>query len=240
MRYDTSKQSKSKYGLCILFLIIGLAHSFSNSRSQCTPRSFTQIALFNFGGAASGGAAKIPSSTNDRDNQAINAVKLAIEKPRDSSFPLIECEFPALAALNKLGDGSLRSTIEAENANIAFASKLVNGISPPLFGPKVTLVISSATSKSFLDKAKKVKGATVCSLKDGLPELSPDDVCVFLTPSSRNDYEAAKSLAGSRAAKAIVVVNGFAKVSRIPYLVNKLYLSGTRTRTQHEHTDDAK
>lgn len=211
MRYDTSKQSKSKYGLCILFLIIGLAHSFSNPRSQCTPRSSTQIALFNFGGAASGGAAKIPSSTNDRDNQAINAVKSAIEKPRDSSFPLIECEFPALAALNKLGDGSLRSTIEAENANIAFASKLVNGISPPLFGPKVTLVISSSTSKSFLDKAKKVKGATVCSLKDGLPELSPDDVCVFLTPSSRNDYEAAKSLAGSRAAKAIVVVNGFAK-----------------------------
>ena len=37
-----------------------------------------------------------------------------MSSPKVSTFPLIECEFPILNALNKLGDGSLRSTKEAE------------------------------------------------------------------------------------------------------------------------------
>lgn len=46
---------------------------------------------------------------NRRDNQANEAIQAAIAKPKTPGFPLIECEFPPLAELNKLGDGSLRS-----------------------------------------------------------------------------------------------------------------------------------
>lgn len=44
-----------------------------------------------------------------RDKQAIESIKAAINKPKTKSYPLIECEFPPLTELNKLGDGSLRS-----------------------------------------------------------------------------------------------------------------------------------
>lgn len=45
-----------------------------------------------------------------------NGIKAAIKKPRE--IPLIECEFPPLGALNKLGDGSLRSSLEAEAVSV--------------------------------------------------------------------------------------------------------------------------
>ena len=53
----------------------------------------------------------------DRTKQAIEAVKQSIAKPRFPSFPLIECEFPVLQSQNKLGDGSLRSKLEAERVS---------------------------------------------------------------------------------------------------------------------------
>ena len=70
--------------------------------------------VFGFG-AGSASDATIPSSSAVRDGQAINAVKSSIKSPRNPSMPLIECEFPALQALNKLGDGSLRSVLEVED-----------------------------------------------------------------------------------------------------------------------------
>jgi hypothetical protein len=63
------------------------------------------------------GVAKIPASSKDRDGRAIDAIKASIKKPKNLSVPLLECEFPALQALNKLGDGSLRSAREAEEVN---------------------------------------------------------------------------------------------------------------------------
>ena len=172
----------------------------------------TRINLFNFGtSSSSGGSASIPKSTSDRDNQAIQAVKAAISNPRNPSKPLLECEFPALEALNKLGDGSLRSALEAEDANLAFVQKLVKGIRGPFGSGKVSLVVSSAASNSFLSKAQKIGGVTLYSLKDGVPNCSSQDVCIFVTPSTRNDYKIANSLAESNQAKAVVIVNGFAK-----------------------------
>ena len=41
------------------------------------------------------------------------------------------------------------------------------------------------------------------------PKVSPSDVCLLVSPSSRNDYEAAEKLASM--CKAAVVVNGCAK-----------------------------
>uniref|UniRef100_A0A7S3V4D8 DUF1995 domain-containing protein n=1 Tax=Chaetoceros debilis TaxID=122233 RepID=A0A7S3V4D8_9STRA len=193
---------------------------------QSIPTSSSQLGLFNFGQTSAGGNAKIPTSSTDRDKQAISSVKAAIEKPRNPSFPFVECEFPALEALNKLGDGSLRSTLQAEEANIAFISKLVKGLAPaPFMGPKVSVAVSSSASNSFLtNMKKKVSGASVFSLKDGIPELSVEDVCVVVTPSSRNDYQAAKVLVESGSVKAVVVVNAFAKDQKsIPAMATMAY-----------------
>lgn len=136
-------------------------------------------------------------------------------------MPLIECEFPALASLNKLGDGSLRSTIEAEDANIKFVQALVQGLKPfDLVGPDVVLVAGSAASNSFLKKVQKVKGVkSVYSLKNKQEgeelmqalALTKETVCVYVTPSSRTDYQSAKRLAEGGSCKAVVIINAFAK-----------------------------
>ena len=196
-------------------------NGFGSTR-QLPLSSATQTFLF--GGASSGGAAKIPSSTNDRDNAAIAAVNAAIKKPRSSACPLIECEFPALTALNKLGDGSLRSTLEAEEANVKFIAKLINGVSNPFFGPKVSLVMSSSASNALIGKVqKKVKSATLVSLKEGLPEVQgKDNICVFLTPSSPRDYQAARTLAESGCPT--VLVNGSFKVCTYAVFINWKYV----------------
>lgn len=208
----------------LLLGLLGSAVSFTASNSRATRRpSATKAFLFNLG-AASGSTAKIPSSTNDRDNAAIAAVKAAIQKPRDPSCPLIECEFPALTALNKLGDGSLRSSLEAEDANAAFVNKLVGGLSNPFFGPSVSLVLSSSASNALINKVqKKVKGATLYSLKEGMPDVQgKDSVCIFLTPSSQRDYQAARSLAES-GCSTVVVNASFKDQKSIPASATMAY-----------------
>ena len=90
---------------------------------QCRAPTISSTQRYLFGG---GGAVKIPTSPSARDNDAISSIKAAINKPRNSSCKLIEVEFPALQQINKLGDGSLRSSLEAEDANVAFTvNKLV-------------------------------------------------------------------------------------------------------------------
>mmetsp|Transcript_26624 Transcript_26624/g.54641 ORF Transcript_26624/g.54641 Transcript_26624/m.54641 type:complete len:218 (+) Transcript_26624:63-716(+) len=184
--------------------------SFS-SRNQAIQSTQT-LFLFNFGNSKSRGNAKIPISTSDRDSQAISAIKSAIQNPRNSKLPLIECEFPALGALNKLGDGSLRSALEAEDANIAFLKKVVGGIAAfPFMGSKVTVVVGSAASNSLMKKVESVKGAKLVSVREGRPNVGKGEVCVFLTPSSQKDYQAARILAKDGCPT--VILNGFAKVS---------------------------
>lgn len=170
---------------------------------------------FGFGGGSSSTSATIPSSTNIRDSQAINGIKAAVASPRNPSMPLIECEFPALQALNKLGDGSLRSTREAEQANLAFASKVLKALAPlPFLGPKTWLLVSSSSSNAFLrDATSKAKncGARIHSLRDGLPPVDAGDVCLLVTPSVKSDYDAAQTIATSGEVGAVIVQNGFAK-----------------------------
>lgn len=207
--------------LAILCLLQGQrCDSFSTPkrRSAFQPtkqqQSSTQLFLFNFpSSSGAGAAAKAPTSTTNRDNDAINAIKAAIQNPRNTNFPLVESEFPALANLNKLGDGSLRSATEAEDANIAFVAKLCSQVGNPIFGPKVNLIISSSASRNFVDKVqKKVKGATICSVKDiATSSVTSTGVCVFLTPSSKTDYQEARKLAEGGCST--VIVNGLFKVS---------------------------
>jgi len=114
--------------------------------------------------------------------------------------------------------------LEAEDANVAFANKLVGGIGTPIFGPSVSLVMSSSVSNAMINKVKKkVKGATVFSAKDGVPEVSgKDNVCIFLTPSSPRDYKAAASLAESGCPT--VLINGsFKDLKSVPESATMAY-----------------
>ena len=165
-------------------------------------------------------APKIPSSSKERDAIAISSVKEALNRPRDPSFPLVEIEFPPLDALNKLGDGSLRSSLAVEEANVEFANKLIKGIFTPFgglgLGPSVSLVLSSSASKSLAKKAEsKVKAAKIYSVRGGLPDEvkgSKDKVCVFLTPTSQQDFKEARQLAET--GTKVLLLNGSFKDAR--------------------------
>ena len=182
--------------------------TISSARHHLQSSTTTQRYLFNI----QSGSAKIPTSNTDRNSAAISSIKSAISKPRIPSCPLIECEFPPLQQINKLGDGSLRSAIEVEDANIEFVQKLIGGIATPFFGPNLNVILSSSASNALVKKVeKKVKGTKIYSLKEGLPEVNgKDEVCVFLTPSSQKDYQVARMLAENGVST--VLVNGSFKV----------------------------
>lgn len=198
---------------------------------QCRAPTISSTQRYLFGG---GGAAKIPTSPSARDNDAITSIKAAIGKPRNPSCKLIEVEFPALQQINKLGDGSLRSSLEAEDANVAFiVNKLVGALAIPFIGPEVTVVLSSSASNALINKVqKKIKGATLFSLKDGIPQMADKKgVYVFLTPSSPKDYQAAKTLAEYGCTS--ILVNGLFKVC---YTLCILYIIfGSHDMTKFTH-----
>lgn len=209
-----------KYSLLFrIYLIWSSAHfasSFCVQGGVTTTSTSTKYRLSTttnlnlFGG---GGSAKIPSSVSDRDSIAFNAIKNAINKPKTQGFGLVECEFPPLAALNKLGDGSLRSANEVDTANLKFSQSLISSISLPFIGPKVWLLTSAAASSGFEKAAKSSKSYTFHSLRDGKPAVASADICVLVGPSARNDYLVAQQLATE--CKAVVLVNGYAKVRNI-------------------------
>lgn len=151
-----------------------------------------------------------------RDNQALLAVKAAIAKPKTSDFRLIECEFPPLKELNKLGDGSMKSANEVEQANLNFGIKLIKDIAPiPFLGPKMWLLTSSTSTNAFVSKAEAAamgSGATIDTLRNGIPDgLTKSDICVVLAPTGDSDYRMVEFLAESNRVKAVVIINCLAK-----------------------------
>jgi hypothetical protein len=204
--------------------------TISSARHHLQSSTTTQRYLFNI----QSGSAKIPTSNTDRNSAAISSIKSAISKPRIPSCPLIECEFPPLQQINKLGDGSLRSAIEVEDANVEFVQKLIGGISTPFFGPNLNVILSSSASNALVKKVeKKVKGTKIYSLKEGLPEVNgKDEVCVFLTPSSQKDYQVARMLAENGVST--VLVNGSFKVMKCCYVSVLQYVS-SRIRNEYSH-----
>ena len=191
---------------------------FSHDRSMSKSPSSSISMIFGSNGVSkSSSAVQIPKTPAERTRQAISCIKGAIEKPRTPSFPLIECEFPALSALNKLGDGSLRSAQEAENANAEFTMQLIQSLKSPLpLGPKkvIWLLTSSAASNSLynLVQRKVSSPAKVHSLKNGLPSVSNRDIAILITPSAKGDYVAAEKLASNGITSGVIIINGFAKV----------------------------
>ena len=124
-------------------------------------------------------------------------------------FRLVECEFPPLQALNKLGDGSLQSSNQVDSANLQFALQACRALSAP-FGDPPTLLTSAAATASFVQRAQKAY-SRVQSLKDGKPAIGKKgQVFVLVAPSSTRDYGVTKQLATDGAT--VVLINGFAKV----------------------------
>ena len=114
-----------------------------------------------------------------------------------------------MAALNKLGDGSLQSAQQVDAANLAFAAKLARALSPPLIGPQATLLTSASATRQFVRNAGKAYNR-VHELSSGLPDsVGKGSVFVLVAPSGR-DYAVAKQMAESGAS--VVLVNGFCKV----------------------------
>lgn len=205
MRHESTVETMMARLILAFFLTASCCEAFcpSHGSSRTASSALSMI----FGGSS---APKIPSSTKERDSRAISSIQRALSSPKKKSCPLIECEFPPLGSLNKLGDGSLRSALEVDKANLDFAKKLIQSLSPPIIGPKVCLLASSAAPSSFLQKATKLGASSCVSLRDGMPDVTKDTICVLLAPSTRSDYETAKSLASQNGNK-VVIVNGFAK-----------------------------
>jgi len=190
----------------LVLLLLGLSHGFLSHPPKSVQNQWKPA-------LAASSASSPPSSPSDRESRAISSIQKAVRDVKIHKRRIIECEFPALAALNKLGDGTLRSTMEAEDANLSFAVKVVRSLSPPfaiLPGPKARLVTGTAAPGSFLRKCEKLV-PDVHSLRDGLdvPGLKGDDVIVICTPSSRQDFTAAASIA--RGGRTVVIINAFAK-----------------------------
>jgi hypothetical protein len=155
----------------------------------------------------------VPQRFNIRDRQAIDAVKAAVSKPKTPGFCLIECEFPPLAALNKLGDGSLQSANQVDDANLAFGVQLARSLSVVPFAPTVTLLASTAASQRLVQKAQKTY-PLVHPLQQGLPSpINKSSVLVLVAPSSTRDYSLAQEMVQEYGAT-VILVNGLAKTPK--------------------------
>lgn len=115
-----------------------------------------------------------------------------------------------------------------QKANLAYCTKLARGLAPlPMFGPKVWCLTSTAVSTQFMSKAKKALGAAGCSvtsMRDGLPAgVGPDDICIVVSPSSRQDYVIARDIASNGSVAGVVLVNGFAKVRSSIEVANQFH-----------------
>uniref|UniRef100_A0A7S2XUE4 DUF1995 domain-containing protein n=1 Tax=Fibrocapsa japonica TaxID=94617 RepID=A0A7S2XUE4_9STRA len=166
-------------------------------------RTSTSLNFFGMGGGGSAGAKTgVPTSYEEVHKQAVAAVGAAIKKGEKK----MEVEFPPLAALNKLGDGSAKSAKMIKEANAEFAKKLVTSLTSSR--SKVWVVCCEPGYKKMLEEAigtqnKKVEVVPLSSRN--LPDASPKDVLIFLTPGDDSQWKIAAKL-GETAP--VVVVNG--------------------------------
>ena len=158
-------------------------------------------------------SSSIPRSEAARNQAMASAVKASISSPRAPSCKLIECEFPALSALNKLGDGSLQSAMQADQANLEASLSIARSFLPPPLGPRNVWMVASSSASQRTFAAMSQRWKLTHSLANGLPPLKSRDVYIFVTPSSSSDYNAAQRLAAN--GNAVVVVNGMSKVRAV-------------------------
>jgi hypothetical protein len=177
-------------------------------------RPATRLSFILFPLGRTDAAAVVPTTVAVRNRDMADAVKAAMANPLVPSCRCIECEFPALAALNKLGDGSLRSAMLVDDANLAAALSIAKSFLPYPFGPpKVWLVPSRSSSQrlqSAVTKQWPRDGVHLFDTDGPFLPVKSRDVCIFVSPSNSADYETVKRLTTN--GNVVVVVNGQAKV----------------------------
>jgi Domain of unknown function (DUF1995) len=128
-----------------------------------------------------------------RNQQVVQAVKAALASPRIPSFRLIECEFPAVASLNKQGDGSAASNTfqrKAETIGRSFSHTLRNGL-PAVKSRDVCVFVAPCNSQDYsVAQQLVVNGNSVVLLngfaKDPKSVSGDATMAYFLKPLTYN------------------------------------------------------
>ena len=119
------------FGLVRIRGFLALVHSRFTKRDS-------RIALgpFDFFGGGGGAQSSIQKTTAESN--------IMISLPKTPSFPLIECEPPPLAELNKLGNGSLRSSNLVDDVKVGIGTSRFEWVLEKV-------VVDSAAVKVALD-----------------------------------------------------------------------------------------
>ncbi|CAM9437840.1 unnamed protein product [Laminaria digitata] len=112
----------------------------------------------------------------------------------------MEVEFPPLASLNKINDGSAKNRRLARANTLNFVKKLVGAVGR---GKKVYIVCCDPSARVDLGQ---VSGADVRDLNaKNLPPVKAGDVQVIVTPADQSQWKLAKKMAETAT---VVIVNG--------------------------------
>ncbi|CAM9498462.1 unnamed protein product [Chrysoparadoxa australica] len=134
-------------------------------------------------------------------SQAIGAVQAGLSKGLDR----LEVEFPPLASLNKMGDGSAKNRGLMLKSNCDFVKKLAGSLA---LTRKVWLIACDASGLQELQRLSVTAlpgRIEVSSLRDA--DVCRGDVAVVLAPADVEQWKQAKRLSTEAGAK-VVICNG--------------------------------
>jgi len=143
----------------------------------------------------------VPSSYDAIHQQAIDSVVAGLQ----AGLRRMEVEFPPIAQVNKLSDGSKSSEALVRRANVGFLAKVVEAMSRS--ASTVWVLCGDGLTKQEVDKARLPPNARTQLIKDGAPPCSPGDVILVHPPSDSKQWSAASAMASSAP---VVVINGYA------------------------------
>ncbi|CAN0184305.1 unnamed protein product [Pylaiella littoralis] len=147
----------------------------------------------------SGGAKKGPPANYDAiASQAIAAVQAGLK----SGERAMEVEFPPLASLNKINDGSAKNRRLARDNTLAFAKKLVGAVGR---GKKVYVVCCQPGAVDDFGKGAGGAADVRALNAKNLPPAKSGDVIVVVTPADQSQWKLARTMAETAT---VVIVNG--------------------------------
>ncbi|CAM9309029.1 unnamed protein product [Scytosiphon promiscuus] len=180
----------------------GIEHASSRDPRRGTVRCF-----FGLGG---GGVKKGPPANYEAiASQAIAAVQAGLKGGERA----MEVEFPPLASLNKINDGSAKNRQLARDNTLAFAKKLVGAIGKG--SKKVYLVCCQPGAMNALGKGSIGGAADVRNLEaKNLPPATSADVVVLVTPADQSQWKLARTMAETAT---VIIVNGVFVNGYVPF-----------------------
>ncbi|CBJ27451.1 conserved unknown protein [Ectocarpus siliculosus] len=181
-----------------------LQHHVSRYHHRRQHQRETVRCFFSFGGGAKKGP---PANYDAIAAQAIAAVQAGLK----SGEKAMEVEFPPLASLNKINDGSAKNRRLARENTLSFAKKLVGAIGK---SKKAYVVCCQPGAKA--DFGIGVRGAA--DVRDinakNLPPAKAGDVVVVVTPADQGQWKLAKKMAETTT---VVIVNGVFVNGYVPF-----------------------